>query len=272
MHKASALALMALLALPGVVAAQSSGLTEPGMTLLPGSISVSAGTISPTERDNVLANITVEQGATAWHRGGLFLVGFVTVTQRHDSQARSWNRTTPMTAGVKFVASTRGGVIQAVAGITAQTIDGRWSRGDKAFYATYWNGWTGSTPSMHVAGVPNAFPGHAWASSGYVSAAEPENWVSSVSIRQGVTVARAWGVAVTPFVAASASADTSGFAWNNRTQWDTGVNISRPMGVGVIEVGAAKRREWNRLTNQSDTAPMVYVNFWLGWNPGIAKR
>src|SRR5262245_50183262 len=101
MHNVRALAMTALLTLPAVAAAQGSGLTDPGMILLPGSINVSAGTISPTERDNVLASITVEQAATAWHRGGLLLAGFVAVTQRHDTEARPWNRTTPMTAGVK---------------------------------------------------------------------------------------------------------------------------------------------------------------------------
>ena len=104
MRSSRALAVLALLwVAPSVAAAQSAiGLTDPRIILLPGSVNVSAGTLAPTEDDNVLASITVEQGVTAWHRRGLSLVGFVNATRRHDSQGLSWNRTTPMTAGVSL--------------------------------------------------------------------------------------------------------------------------------------------------------------------------
>ncbi len=235
--------------------------------MFPGSINFSAGTLAPTEPDNVIGSLTVEQGFTAWRRGGVFVAGFVDVTRRHDTQALSWNRTTPITAGFKIVNASRAGVVQVAAGVTAQEQQGRWTEPRKALNTSYWNAWTVNGPGAHRRLLPDAFPGQAYASSGYITAAEPDNWISAVSVRQGVTVARPWHVAVTPFVAAAASSDTSRFSWNNRSQWDAGLNLSTTVGSGLIEVGAATRHMFNRMTRESNAAPVIYANFWLGWNP-----
>ena len=248
---------------PGAAFAQGAETLQ-----LPGSVSVSIGTLAPSERDNVISSVTTEQGFTPLRKGSFFVVGFANVSVRHDTDGLPWNRTNPSTAGVKLVNVSRVGVIQAVVGVTAYD-RGDSIRASKAVYASYWAGWRGDMASARSAVLPDAFPGFAWASSGFVTAAEPNNWITSVSVQQGATLFRRGGVAVIPFAGAAAGADSSGYNWNNRMSADAGLKLSREVLSGVIEVGMAQRHEHHRLTHESQVAPVVFANVWIGWSPAV---
>jgi hypothetical protein len=55
--------------------------------------------------------------------------------------------------------------------------------------------------------------------------------------------------------------------WENRNVYDAGVKLVRPLIGGVVEAGVAARRQHDRLTGHVASAPVVYVNLWVGWNP-----
>ena len=273
MRRTAVLIMMAVLAVPAIAASQELVPAVKRAMLFPGSLNVSIGTLAPTERNNVLTTVRAEQGVTAWRKGSMFVVGFVDATKRHDSAGLSWNRTAPTTAGVKLMSTTGNGVVQVVAGVTAQTVNQRSARVTRALYATYWNGWSGSFASTHSRVLPDAFPGQMYASSGYVSAAEPDNWVSSAAIQQGTTVIRRYGVAVIPYIGAAVTADTAGYNWNNRSDLEGGVKVARTLpGGGVIEMAVAKRSQFNRITHESHTRPIVSMNYWMGWAPRHMSR
>lgn len=248
---------------PGAAFAQGAALLQ-----LPGSVSVSIGTLAPSERGNVVSSVSTEQGFTPFRKGSLFVVGFADSTVGYDTDGLSWNRAKRSTAGLKLVSVTGAGVIQAVVGVTA------YDRGDsirvsKAVYASYWAGWRGDAGSSRSAVLPDAFPGHVYASSGLVTAAEPHNWITSVSLQQGATLFRYRGVSVTPFAEAGAGADSAGYNWNNRVHADAGLKISRDVLSGVVELGVVQRNEFDRLTHQSRVAPVVFANLWIGWSPAM---
>ena len=250
---------------PEVAFAQGGGALQ-----LPGSLSVSVGTLAPSERGNVVSSVTTEQGFTPFRKGSVFVVGFANLSVRRDTDGLPWNRTTPSTAGLKVVSVTRAGVVQAVVGVNAYDhVDG--IRASKAIYGSYWAGWRGDLTPTHSAVLPDAFPGFAYASSGFVTAAEPDNWITSVSVQQGATVFRYGGVGVIPFAGAGAGADSSGYNWNNRMHTEAGLKISREVLSGVIEVGMAQRRERNRLTRETRVAPVVFANLWIGWSPAVDR-
>lgn len=72
---------------------------------IPGSVNASFGTTGPVEPNNVIGGATFEQGATAWRRGPLFVVGFVDVTLRADTRGYAWNNNLPYLAGGKLMIS-----------------------------------------------------------------------------------------------------------------------------------------------------------------------
>jgi hypothetical protein len=249
----------------GTAFAQSLGVVQ-----LPGSLNLTAGTLAPTEKDNVISSMTMEQGFTSYRRGLLFVVGFVNMTVRHDTDGMPWNRTDPATAGLKLVSVTKAGVAQAVLGINAYD-RGDSIRASKAAYMTYWSGWRIDRASGDSAILPDAYPGWVNASSGYVTSAEPTNFISALSVQQGATVLRLAGVSLTPFAGAAAGMDSKGNSWNNRVNAEAGMKISREILSGVVEIGMANRREHNRLTRETRVAPVVFVNLWIGWSPAIVR-
>lgn len=269
MHKFALVGVITVLSMPGAAFAQGVDSLHARTILLPGSLNVSIGTLAPGEPGNVVSSVTTEQGFTPFRKGPVFVVGFANVSVRHDTEGFPWNRTMPSTAGLKLVTATRAGIIQAVVGVNAH-VRGDDVRVSKAAYATYWTGWRGDIISAQSTVLPDALPGYAYASSGFVTAAEPDNWISSLSIQQGATVFRYSGIAVIPFVGASASADSSGHNWNNRTRVDAGIKITREVLSGVVDIGIAQRHELDHLTRDSRVAPVVFVNFWLGWSPALA--
>jgi hypothetical protein len=269
LRKAAFLTAVLLATAPGIARAQYDP-AYPRAVLFPGSLNISAGTVAPGEPGNVISSVSGEQGVALMRKGPLFVIGFVDVTARHDTDGLAWNRTTPGTGGVKLVAITRAGVIQAAVGVA---MDARRDsiRASKAMFVNYWAGWRGDTGSSQRL-LPDTFPGYAFASSGVITAAEPGNWITSVAVQQGVTVIRPFGVSAIPFVGASASADSAGFNWNNRTYVDGGVKFARSVGGGVVESGVARRLEVSHATGRTRSEPMVFVNYWLGWSPRYIAR
>jgi hypothetical protein len=271
MHKRALYFVIALLGLSGAASAQNVEAIHGRTLLLPGSLNASVGTLVPGERGNVLSSVVTEQGFTPFRKGRTFVVGFANVGVRHDTDGLPWNRATPATAGVKLVTMTRAGMFQGVLGAHAYVRDDIVAV-SKAVYATYWHGWRGDIGSSAV-NLAKAFPGYAYGSTGLVTAAEPDNWITSLAVQQGVTVIRYRGTALTPFVGASAGVDTADYNWNNRARVDAGVKVTREVLSGVVDFGMAHRSEVDHLTGSSRTAPVVFVNFWLGWNPalGVAR-
>lgn len=260
---------LVVLCAPRAAMAQTVETTLTRTLLLPGSLNLSAGTLAPAEPDNLLTSVTTEQGFTAFRRNRLFVVGFMNVTARYDTDNLPWNRTMPATAGVKIVTLTRAGMFQGVIGVNAlERTDA--VRVSKAVYGTYWTSWRGDAVSSHRL-ISKALPGHAYASTGFVTAAEPENWISSVYVQQGATLIRHWGVSAIPFVGAGGTADTAGAPWNNRTRLDAGVKATRELLTGVLEAGIAQRREWDYRAGDRRVAPVIFVNYWLGWNPAVGR-
>ena len=256
---------------PGTASAQFVG-EGPVSMLLPGSLNFSAGTLAPAERDNVLGQVTVEQGFTIAKWGPLFVVGFADVGARHDTEGLGWNRATTTTAGLKIGLVTRFGVLQAAAGAMSRDVGRGRIRVEDAAYVTYWNGWRADAIGGRLALVPDALPGYVYAASGLMTPAESENWITSVAVQQGAAVVRYRQTSLVPYVGASAVSDTAGFAWNNRSRADAGIKLTREIASAVVEAGAAYRREWDRPSGASREAPIYYVNLWFGWNPSIGRR
>jgi hypothetical protein len=260
-----------LLSVAGVANAQSLDSLPPPAMLLPGSLNVSVGTLAPAEPGNVIGSATAEQGFTALRFGRAFVVGFVDITRRHDSDGLAWNRTTPVIAGAKLVAVTSRGVIQAAVGIAANAGD-RTLLAEKALYASYWTNWRADVVSARSSALPDAFPGHLYASSGWVTAAEPGNWITTVSLQQGMTLARHRRLSAIPFIGVGATADTAEYTWNNRLQADAGAKLALSIPSGVIELGAAQRHQQEWLTGRSRSGPVFFANLWIGWAPRFSTR
>lgn len=254
-----------VLGTPLGVAAQPQNLV-PRSVMFPGSMSFTTGTIAPSEGGNLISSLTVEQGVTVWRRQSLFVVGFAGIGARRDTDGNPWNNVAPSTAGVKLVALTAGGVVQAVVGVTGDLDRANRIRASKAVSVSYWAGWRGGLSQPNGAGR-GGYPGHVYASSGFLTAREPDNWNSSVSVEQGVVMWRGLTVEAVPYAGVRAGADTKRYAWNNRGHIESGLKLVRGVQGGVVEAGVAARREVNWITRASQTGTVAFVNVWLGWNP-----
>lgn len=251
------LALMAVFVVTTI--ASASAQEVPHSIALPGSVNASFGTVGPLEPGNTLGSATFEQGVTVWRRGALFVVGFVDVTVRADTRNYSWNNTMPYLAGGKLVVAGRAGVLQAVVGVAGDVRQGTVIRASRAANVNYWAGWQ---PSPDV-----ALPGSVWATSGFVTPSEPDNWITAAHVEQGVTVLRRGHVAVVPFAGATASVDTERRTWNNRGFVDAGLKVSTRVYGAAVDFGVAQRvsRAWQ--SGEVASAPVVFLNVWLGWMP-----
>ena len=89
---------------------------------------------------------------------------------------------------------------------------------------------------------------------------------------QGVAVLRNRVLSVVPYTAGVVTFDTKRRVWENRVTLDAGVKVVRPFVGGVVEAGVAERRQYTVLTDEVQTAPVVYVNLWVGWNPRTVSR
>ncbi len=236
--------------------------------MMPGSISASVGTLAPSEPGNIITDAAVEQGATIWHSGPTFVVAFAHATLRADTLGYSWNNTVPAIAGVKLVRTAKSGVAQLVTGFST---DSRSNLQSPIVYATYWTAWRGSRAKPGSGFAPSSFPGSLSASSGIVTPRESDNWTTYASAEQGAVVFTAKRVSGIPFVRAINGIDTRHYGWNNRSSVEAGGKLAFAMAGGVIEAGASRRYEFNRVTNTSTTAPVFFVNLWFGWNPRLAN-
>jgi hypothetical protein len=239
---------------------------EPPARLFPGSINVSAGTLSPSENGNVISSMTVEQGGTAWRSGSLFALGYASVSLRNDTQGYQWNQNTPITIGARLAKTWTFGVLQANAGVSAVRRTGEPMTAGAIGYVSYWSGWR-LDQRKSASAIRLAFPGHLWASSGYITPLERGNWVTTASGEQGVTVFSLARIDVVPYTAVTVVRDSKSLTWNNKTIVDAGLKVQRFVPGGVIEAGVARRDERQRIALTSRTAAAFFVNFWLGWDP-----
>lgn len=251
---------VALMAVFVVTTVGSASAQEvPRSIAFPGSVNASFGTVGPLEPGNTLGNATFEQGVSVWRRGALFVVGFVDLTVRADTSGYAWNNTMPYLAGGKLVVAGRSGVLQAVVGVAGDVRQGTVIRASRAAHVNYWAGWQ---PSPNV-----ALPGSVWATSGFATASEPDNWITAAHVEQGVTVLRRGHVAFVPFAGATASVDTEQRTWNNRGFVDAGLKVSSRVYGAAVDLGVAQRvtRAWQ--SGEIASAPVVFLNVWLGWMP-----
>ena len=253
---------LSLVVLSFVGRAQAQELRAP--IALPGSINASFGNPGPVEPNNTVGSVTFEQGVTAWQRGPLFVVGFVDVTMRADTQGYAWNNTMPFRAGGKFMVAGSGGVFQAVVGVAGEAREGETYRPTTAAYVSVWSGWQRSRSKVQL-------PGSMWATSGLVTAAEPNNWITAVHVDQGVTAWRNRHLSLVPFAGTTLGMDTKQYAWNNRGSVDAGVKVSTRVRGAAIDIGVAQRvtREWE--TGTTAAAPVAFVNLWVGWMPRVNR-
>ncbi len=268
MTKVVSLAAVALFA-PLAAAAQDIGTPT---VLFPGSLNFVTGVVAPSEPGNVITSATTEQGVGVWHHGRLSAVAYADITLRRDTQGHSWNNDTPVTTGIKAIATGSWGVAQAGLGVNMLANSSLNAPVSRALALSYWNAWRGYSAPDRLNRIVEAYPGHVYASSGYVTAAEPDNWINAFRIEQGATLFSRYSVAGTAFVGAGANRDTSRYVWNNRTQLDAGVKIGRPLARGVLDVSVTERRETSRITGEVRVSPVVSVNLWLGWNPHYNRK
>ena len=264
-------AAVALLVVPGVAKANDVA-SPPRSIMFPGSLSISATGGEPTEPGNVTSSTTADQGVTIARRGSVFVVGFVNLSLRADTSGYDWNNTTPYRSGVKLVLLDTHGVFEASVGVMGEN-HGRFAAPRATALLSYWRGWRGDALSGQGNGLrPDAFPGSAYASSGYVTSREARNWITAVSIEQGATVYSRARFALTPFVRATSGMDEDGRPWNNRSRLDAGVKLSRALSGGVIEAGIARRQSFDRISHhfqQRTPSTVAFVNLWMGWTPRV---
>jgi hypothetical protein len=257
-----------LYAFAGSAAAQQA--TPPTPVTLPGSFWMSMGDAGPAEPENRISQGALEQGITAWRRGSWFAGPFVSLSFTADTAGYDWNNKHPVTIGGKVQQRFGHGVLQAGAGVMFETDPLTGDERHPTAFVGYWAGWQGDFES-HAHGGPT-FPGSVNVSSGLLTGRDPDNWMSYVTLQQGVTVLRAGGVAFVPYGSSGVTFDTKRRTWQNRLTNDTGVKVMRAFTGGVIEAGVAHRHQWEMLTGHESTEPVVFVNVWIGWNPVASKR
>ena len=157
-----------------------------------------------------------------------------------------------------------GGVLQAVLGVAGDTRQGTTSRVGRAALVSYWAGWPRSSVDLQ-------FPGSVWATSGLVTPSEPDNWITSGHFEQGVSAWRGRGVSLVPFAGTMLSVDTQHRPWNNRGFVDVGLKVSTHVSAAAVDFGVAQRvtRAWE--SGATATAPVVFVNVWVGWMPRVKR-
>jgi hypothetical protein len=233
---------------------------------LPGSFWITTGDVGPAEPDNVVTQASLEQGITAWREGAWFLVPFVGASLTADSQGYEWNDRHPATVGVKLQRRIANGVAHAGGGVMFERDPATGRDRHATAFAGYWAGWQLDSRA-HVSGSPFALPGSINVSTGLLTGRDPHNWLSYVTVQQGVTAFRLTGIAAVPYGSLGVSFDSKGRPWENRARGDAGVKVVRSITGGVIEAGVAQRFQRELKSGQQTSAPVVFVNLWIGWNP-----
>jgi hypothetical protein len=138
-------------------------------------------------------------------------------------------------------------------------------------FVSYWTGWAAEGPAQR-GGIFRGFPGHLSANSGLMTGRDPQNWMTRIDGQQGVAVLRTRALAAVPYSAGVVTFDSKRRVWENRVSLDAGLKIVRPIVGGVVEAGVAERRQYTVLTGEVSTAPVAYINLWVGWNPRLVTR
>lgn len=260
---------LVLLIAPAVAVAQETPST-PSSVAFPGSVNMTVGNVTPTERGNVVSLTMLEQGVTVWRHKNTFVSGLAQLSVGRDSDHYAWNNRRPVTLGVRFSQVLSNSVLQLNVGesIVSDTTTSRVMK--PVAYASYWAGWRHSLSGGTFR--PRALPGTFWITSGVVSGLEPDNWVTSASFDQGAMVYEHGRTALIPYTRFTANADTRGSTWNNRTSVDAGLKVRRTVMGGVVDAGVAARRQYERLSGTSRTAGVAFVELWYGWNPRAIIR
>jgi hypothetical protein len=258
-----------LLAAPAIAAAQEAPST-PAAIAFPGSVNMTVGNVTPTEAGNVVSLTMLEQGVTVWRHKGSFVSGIVQASIGRDSDHYAWNNRRPVTMGVRFSQVMSNSVLQLNVG--ESIVNGPASSTDikPVAYASYWAGWRHTLSGGRFS--PRALPGTVWATSGVTSGLEPDNWVSTASVDQGVNVYEHGRMSLIPYTRFTIGGDTRGFAWDNRTSLDGGLKVRRTVVGGVIDAGVAARRQHERISGATRTAAVAFVELWYGWNPRAIIR
>ena len=254
---------------PALASAQDLPAT-PASIGFPGSVNMAAGTVSPTEPGNVVSLTILEQGVTVWRHKGSFISGVAQASVGRDSEHYAWNNRRPVTLGVRFSQVMANGVLQLNVGESIVSDTSHASVVKPVAYASYWAGWRHTLAGGRFA--PRALPGSFSASTGILSGLEPDNWVSTAAVDQGVSVYEHGRLALIPYTRFSIVGDTRGYSWDNRTSIDAGVKLRRSVMGGSIDAGVAARQQSERMTGATRTAPVAFVELWYGWNPRAIIR
>ena len=258
-----ALLACALLALPASTAVAQDA---PSSIAFPGSFWISAGDVGPAEEGNRVGQVGFEQGVTVWQRGNWYLVPHINAGLMTDSAGYEWNNRQPARVALKIVRRVPGGIVQASAGMMVEPDAASDQQRHPTVSLDYWAGWAAEGRAQRGERL-GAFPGYAWGSSGLVAGRDPDNWITSGAVQQGVVVFKSRIFSVVPYAAGAASFDSKRRPWENRISYDAGIKVVRPLVGGVIEAGVAERRQHQLLTDEAHSAPVAYVNLWIGWNP-----
>jgi hypothetical protein len=232
----------------------------------PGSFWIAAGHVGPLEPDNTVGQSHFEQGLTIWSTDAWFVIPYLAVSYTADSLGYNWNNKHPSTVGLKLARRVRNGVVEAGGGVMFERDPATGRERHPTAYASFWSGWRADSGG-HRGGRVSGYPGNMYVVSGLLTGRDPRNWVTVMSAQQGILVYKWRGIAVVPHVAALASVDTKQRNWENRVSYDGGVKLARHFSGGVIEGGVVQRRQHQFRTNRVASAPVVFVNFWIGWNP-----
>ena len=254
-----------ILAIPHAASANEPA--GPGNVQFPGSLNIAVATGEPSEPGNVTSGGTLSQGVSLVRKGPFFLVGFLDVTVRADTEGYEWNNTLPYRAGMKIVHIDSHGVFEAAAGVMADQRERSLAGVHRTAHVSYWRGWRGDAlADSHAPGLV-AFPGNSYAVTGYLTSREANNWITNATIEQGATVYQRKRVAVTPFLRIAASIDSENRPWNNRSRLDSGLKLTGRVLNGVLDGGVARRLTFNRSVQDATPTTVLFVNFWLGWTP-----
>jgi hypothetical protein len=183
-----------------------------------------------------------------------------------DSDGYAWNNRHPGRVAIKIVRRVPGGIVQAGGGLMIEPDAASNDQRHPTAAVDYWAGWAAEGRAQQGARF-GGFPGHAYASSGLIAGRDPRNWITTAAAQQGFVAFRSRIVTVVPYAAGAVSFDSKSRPWENRASYDAGVKLVRPLLGGVVEAGVAQRRQHELLTGHADSAPVAYVNLWIGWNP-----
>jgi hypothetical protein len=258
-----------LLAAPAAAVAQDVPST-PASIGFPGPVNMTVGNVTPTEPGNVVSLTMLEQGVTVWRHKNTFVSGLAQVSVGRDTDHYAWNNRRPVTLGVRFSQVMANSVLQLNVGESIVSDTAASTVIKPVAYASYWAGWRHTLSGGRFS--PRALPGTFWVTSGVVSGLEPNNVVTAASFDQGATVYEHGRTSFIPYTRLTASTDTRGFTWNNRTSVDAGIKLRRTVMGGVVDAGVAARRQYERVNGTSRTSGVAFVELWYGWNPRAIIR